>query len=871
MTTPGARQSRVEKLASAKGPALLVVFLALVGLAVGVSIQRDYAQTIADAFQTLESQAILAEAKVSGVLRGLDIGLHGLAADHESGVPLPEKVVAEHQRSFLKSFAEIRTVTATDASGQVIAAESLQTPGDLPVIRAFNISGRDYFRFHRVAVPDDFDRIHPSRPFIGSPKRWITVASRAIRGEDGEFHGAVVATVIPRFFESILQDILANDTVDVASLHNRQGDILYRVPDSDTHTGQNVVRGESFQHYLKSETNITRHIGAAVADNTRRLVVFAKVGDTGIDVAISARFDKIIARWYPLAVAKVLLFAVFSAGAIALYRQWQRRRMATLAPAQREAHFRELFGRAPIALAISDRQGRVLLVNQAFETLFGYRQEELPSVETFRQRVYPDPAERAQQEQYWRESWNEAAEETRRPSPVEATAVSRDGSTKTILISRQRQGDDMLVAIIDITARKEAEEKVRELSQAIEQSPEAIVITDLDANIQYVNDAFVASSGYGRDELLGQNARLQRSGRAPYATYDALWASLRQGRTWSGELINRRKDGTEYTEFAIVSPMRDSNGRITHYFAVKQDITEKKRLTEELDRHRHHLQQLVDERTRELEIARTNAEVASVAKSAFLANMSHEIRTPMNGIIGMAHLLRRDGVSPRQADRLDKIGRAHLLRRSGLTEKQTSYVDKIEVSGNHLLAVINDILDISRIEAGKLQIDETEFFLNDLIRDVTDIVGQSAVDKGLLLRIDVGDAPQEVRGDRKRLRQALVNYLSNAVKFAERGKITLRCHTLERREKDSLVQFEVEDTGTGIPPDDLVRLSQSFEQADNSATRKHGGAGLGLAITKRIAELMGGTAGARSEPGKGSTFWLTVRLGRTPHDGHGPA
>ena len=238
-----------------------------------------------------------------------------------------------------------------------------------------------------------------------------------------------------------------------------------------------------------------------------------------------------------------------------------------------------------------------------------------------------------------------------------------------------------------------------------------------------------------------------------------------------------------------------------------------------------------------------------MAKSAFLANMSHEIRTPMNGVLGMAHL----------------------LRRSGLTEKQTGYLDKIEASGNHLLAVINDILDISRIEAGKLVIDESDFFLNDLIRDVTDIVGQSAVDKGLLLRIDIGDAPPELRGDRKRLRQALVNYLSNAIKFTERGKITLRCHTLERRENDFLVQFEVEDTGAGIPPDDLGRLFQSFEQADNSATRKHGGAGLGLAITKRIAELMGGTAGARSEPGKGSTFWLTVRLGRTPHDGHGPA
>ena len=243
------------------------------------------------------------------------------------------------------------------------------------------------------------------------------------------------------------------------------------------------------------------------------------------------------------------------------------------------------------------------------------------------------------------------------------------------------------------------------------------------------------------------------------------------------------------------------------------------------------------------------AEAANLAKTAFLAMMSHEIRTPMNGVLGMAHL----------------------LRRSGLTEKQTSYVDKIEVSGNHLLAVINDILDISRIEAGKLQIDETEFFLNDLIRDVTDIVGQSAVDKGLLLRIDIGDAPPELRGDRKRLRQALVNYLSNAIKFTERGKITLRCHTIERRENDFLVQFEVEDTGAGIPPDDLGRLFQSFEQADNSATRKHGGTGLGLAITKRIAELMGGTAGARSEVGKGSTFWLTVRLHSTSAEGRGAA
>jgi PAS domain S-box-containing protein len=429
---------------------------------------------------------------------------------------------------------------------------------------------------------------------------------------------------------------------------------------------------------------------------------------------------------------------------------------------------------------------------------------------------------------------------------LEVAARDKDGNAKTLLLSRQRLGDDMLVAFIDITARKVAEDRVRELSQAIEQSPESIVITDLDANIQYVNDAFVASSGYSRDELLGQNARIQRSGKTPKATFEALWTALTEGRVWRGELTNRRKDGTEYVEFAIISPMRDANGRTTRYVAVKQDVTEKKRLGEELDRHRYRLQELVEERTRELEIAKTRAEAANVAKSAFLANMSHEIRTPMNGVLGMTHL----------------------LRRSGVTEKQAGFLDKIEASGNHLLAVINDILDFSRIEAGKMPIVETEFSVSELIREATDIIGQSAIDKGLKLRVEFSDVPGQLRGDHHRLRQGLVNYLSNAVKFTTTGEIVLRCRTLEVQESDCLLQFEVEDTGIGIRPEDLGRLFQSFEQADNSNTRKHGGTGLGLAITKRLAELMGGTAGARSEPGKGSTFWLTVRLARASGNGH---
>ena len=837
MTITSGTQTRLAKLATAKGMALFIV---LVGLGVLASIRRDYDQNIAEAFQQLDNQAILAEAKVSGVLRGLDIALRSLAADQESEVRLPEKAVSQHQLSFLKNFPEVRTITTTDASGQVIAAESIQTPADLAAIRAFNISGRNYFQFHRAAGPADFDRMHLSRPLVGSSKRWIIVASRAIRDEQGQFRGAVVATVIPRFFEPILLDALANKPNDAAAVHNRDGDILFRLPDPETHIGKNIAGSETFRRYLATDATTIHHLGVALTDNTERLIVLRKVGNTGLDVAISARFDRVIAKWYPLAAGKILLYGVFTAGAIALYRQWHRRRQAALALSQSEARFRHLFGHAPIALFIANRDGRLLLLNRTFEDLFGYRLDEVPTVEAFRERAYADVAVRKQQEQHWRDSWRDSADATHRPAPMEITVTSKGGAQKTVLLSRQRLDDDMLVAAIDITARKVAEEKVRELSQAIEQSPEAIVITDLDANIQYVNDAFVASSGYSRDELIGQNPRLLNSGKTPPETYEALWANLTRGLTWSGELINRRKNGSEYTELVTISSMRDSNGRMTHYVGVKQDITENKKLTEELDRHRHRLQELVDERTRELEIAKSKAETANIAKSAFLANMSHEIRTPMNGVLGMAHL----------------------LRRSGVTEKQAGYLDKIEASGNHLIAVINDILDLSKIEAGKLQLDEADFALTDLIRDVTDIVGQSAMDKGLGLDIDIAHAPTPLHGDRGRLRQALVNYLSNAVKFTETGRITLRCTTLEERRADFLLRFEVEDTGAGIEQEDLERLFQSFEQADNSPTRKHGGTGLGLAITKHLAELMGGTAGATSEPGRGSVFWMTARIAR---------
>ncbi len=274
------------------------------------------------------------------------------------------------------------------------------------------------------------------------------------------------------------------------------------------------------------------------------------------------------------------------------------------------------------------------------------------------------------------------------------------------------------------------------------------------------------------------------------------------------------------------------------YVGHCMDITGLKQAQQVLANYRDDLELQVRQRTLELTRAKEAAEAANVAKTAFLANMSHEIRTPLNAITGMVHLLRRGGVTPQQADRLTKIERA----------------------GEHLLEIINAILELSKIDAGKMALDETVVCVEEMIENVVSIIGPRIEAKGLTLETDVSPMPLGLVGDRTRLQQALLNYLGNAVKFTDSGHIELRARVAEDAPDHSLLRFEVTDTGTGIAPDVMPRLFSAFEQADNSITRKYGGTGLGLAITRRFAQLMGGETGVTSQPGKGSTFWLTVRL-----------
>ncbi|OOY54708.1 hypothetical protein BOW11_11260 [Solemya velum gill symbiont] len=403
-----------------------------------------------------------------------------------------------------------------------------------------------------------------------------------------------------------------------------------------------------------------------------------------------------------------------------------------------------------------------------------------------------------------------------------------------------------IITFTDITAQKLADQNLRKLSQAVEQSPESIVITNLDTEIEYVNEAFIKAAGYSREEAIGQNPRILNSGKTLQKTYTEMWGKLTQGESWSGEFINQRKDGSEYIEFAIISPLRQPGGSITHYVAVKEDITEKKRLVKELEDHRHHLEDLVEIRTRALAIARQQADAANEAKSAFIANTSHEIRTPMNAIIGMTHL----------------------ALNTELDDVQANYISKAHSSANALLSLLNDILDLSKIEADKLELERVDFNIREVLNSNLSIIKTSAVERGISLSTDIAsDIPEHLLGDLSRLGQVLLNLLSNALKFSSEGdEVSVTVSLQEKNEQDYVLNFSVKDTGIGISSKEQKKLFQPFSQADSSTTRKYGGTGLGLIISKKIVEAMGGEIGIESEPGVGSNFHFFVRLDKQLED-----
>ena len=364
--------------------------------------------------------------------------------------------------------------------------------------------------------------------------------------------------------------------------------------------------------------------------------------------------------------------------------------------------------------------------------------------------------------------------------------------------------------------------RARELDfQKLALDEHAIVsITDVKGNITYANDKFCEISGYSREELLGQNHRILNSGEHPQEMFVELWRTIASGKTWFGEIKNKTKNGGYYWVNATIVPFLDDLGHPFQYVAIRTDITAEK-----------HKEVALREATEK-------AETANVAKSEFLASMSHEIRTPMAGVLGIADML-LDGE---------------------LSEEQRKSILQIKGAGQSLVVILNDILDLSKIQAGKLEIEIIDFDLHSLISDSLELLYPRASEKNIALGSKIGpDLPAGLNGDPTRIRQVLVNLLGNAVKFTEQGSVTLSADVVERHGDDVIIRFEIIDTGIGIAEDRRDRLFQDFSQLDASTARKYEGTGLGLAISKRLVELMGGEIGVDSVDGEGSTFWFTVK------------
>jgi PAS domain S-box-containing protein len=435
---------------------------------------------------------------------------------------------------------------------------------------------------------------------------------------------------------------------------------------------------------------------------------------------------------------------------------------------------------------------------------------------------------------------------------VELRAMRRDGAIRICKAHGEVQRDadgritHLIGALQDITEQKQAEAELEQYRQQLESLVEQRTAdlqwsNDQLAHTQfamdragigiawnnadtgrfiYANDEICRQLGYTHDELMA----LTVSDINPQFTPEALRPLADAMRTGNGlmrvESVHRRKDQSIYP--VALTVYLHHVGDEEWFIAFTEDITARKAAEAELIQ------------------ARDAAESANRAKSAFLANMSHEIRTPLNAVLGMVHLMRQETLIPAQAERLDKI----------------------EVAGRHLLDLINAILDLSKIESGKLTLDETDVRLNAIMRHLVAMLSDRVAQKALKLRVQLQACPPDLLGDPTRLQQALLNYATNAVKFTETGSITLRVFPAADLGDSLMVRFEVEDTGIGIAPERLRCLFTEFEQADTSITRQYGGTGLGLALTKRLAQLMGGEAGGTSTPGVGSTFWFTARLRR---------
>jgi PAS domain S-box-containing protein len=515
---------------------------------------------------------------------------------------------------------------------------------------------------------------------------------------------------------------------------------------------------------------------------------------------------------------------------------------------QMEGRYRGLMEAAPDAMVVVDETGTIILLNIQAEKQFGYRRDELLGQavaniipEGFAERLIADGA---------RTAADALAQQMGMGIELSGRRKDRSEFPIEIMLSPLDSPAGILVtaAIRDISVRKAADRHVAQMEARyrglLEAAPDAMVVVNQDGEIVLLNVQAEKRFRYTRGELIGQKvANIIPEGFAEKITTDALRSTddaLSQQIGTGIELTGRRKDGSEFPIEIMLSPLDSSEGVLVT--AAIRDISERRMAEEVLRQRTADLRIEVAERRRaeeQMRLEKDAAEVANQAKSEFLANMSHEIRTPLNGVIGTTEL----------------------VLETELTEEQRDFLETTKLSADALLNVVNDILDFSKVEAGKIELEEIAFSLTDCVEGALKTLAFQANEKGLELLCDIAaEVPQTVRGDPGRLRQVLLNLVGNALKFTEQGELGIQVTADAIEEKVSMLHFIVFDSGVGIAPEKFEMIFDSFNQADASTTRQFGGTGLGLTISRYLAQMMGGRVWVESELGAGSRFHFTVRV-----------
>ncbi|PTN05618.1 PAS domain S-box protein [Mangrovibacterium marinum] len=485
---------------------------------------------------------------------------------------------------------------------------------------------------------------------------------------------------------------------------------------------------------------------------------------------------------------------------------------------QSHENLQQTMNQFPLGMRIVSSSGETRYVNEAFLKLY-----EFDTFDDFlRTPVKKRYTAKSLREHEERKIKRKQGIETE--SSYEVEIVAKTGAIRHLFINRKvilwNNEAEYLTICQDITERKTAEHSLQLLNRAVRQSPNSTVITNEKGEITYTNPKFTEVSGFSADEVIGKKPSVLQSGYHDRAFYAELWGTILQGKEWRGEILNKRKNGELFWENAIISPLFNKKGKITHFIGLKEDITEKKKIIADLQK------------------AKEKAEESDRLKSAFLANMSHEIRTPLNVILGFTNLLVENELTSEDKEQFSAI---------------------VKQSSDNLLHIINDILDISKLETGQLVFNETHFIVEPLMLELY-ANSQQLIKKHnkdhIRLNYHIPPCSISVHTDKGRLSQVFNNLLTNAIKFTREGEINFGAKQVE----DGFVEFFVKDSGIGIDKDHQRNIFERFRQVEESNTRTYGGTGLGLSISKKLVEQMGGNIALKSEPGKGSTFtfWIPV-------------